>query len=99
MATEAALPYMQLFGYTAIGAVVSWSKYGREKLRVFFLSKVLDIFFDSDEGKFRAIIELLIFIILGCIVSMSFVSPITSAQAITAGLGWTGLLSTSTLRK
>lgn len=72
--------------------MVSWSKYGRNKLRIYFLSAVIDMFIDADV-KWRQVLELFVFLILGCIISVGVVDPGTPIQAITAGFGWTGILS------
>lgn len=79
--------------YIVLGILVSWSKYGREKLRIYFLSNILDIF-DSESGKARQLVELIIFVLVGYIISAGIVVPTTPIQALTAGFGWTGILTT-----
>lgn len=80
--------------YTAIGAAVFWGKWGRAELRAYILSDIMNLF--NLQRKTRAGIECLIFIGLGCIVGIGLTDPTNPAQAMVAGLGWTGLFTHST---
>jgi hypothetical protein len=79
--------------YTAIGAAVFWGKWGRAELRAYVLSDLISLF--NLERKTRAGIECLIFVALGCIVSIGLTAPTSPSQALVAGLGWTGLFTHS----
>jgi hypothetical protein len=80
-----------LLVYVAIGVIVLWCKTSKTNRNIYGLSPVLELFFG--DGHLRSIIELIIFIVLGCLVSDGLVVPTTAAQAIAAGLGWTGLMT------
>jgi hypothetical protein len=79
--------------YTAVGAAVIWGKLGREKRKVYVLSDLLDGLIPQS-ASFRIVLEFVIFIVLGCLISAGVVHPTNAAQAIAAGMGWTGMLST-----
>jgi hypothetical protein len=78
------------YGYTALGAVFLWGRWGRTKLKTYVLSDIVALFPISDGVKH--ILEFLIFIVFGGIVGVALTNPMTPAQAIVAGLGWTSLL-------
>ena len=77
--------------YTAIGAMIFWAKWGRTRLKVYALSNIVRLL--PIPRIWRNAIEFLVFIFLGCLVGIGLVKPENVAQALTAGLGWTGLLS------
>jgi hypothetical protein len=77
--------------YTALGATLFWSKWGREKLKAYFLSELIEMFVKSDRA--RMVIELIVFVSLGCLVGIGIVRPQNIPQAFSAGLGWTGLVA------
>jgi len=76
--------------YTSLGAALFYSKWGRKRLKVYFLSDILDVCNLSDGT--RVVLEFCIFIFFGCSVSLGIVHPQNAAQAFIAGLGWTGLV-------
>lgn len=80
--------------YTAVGASLFWSWWGRSRLRVFGLSNILVVF--GVPGRWRARLEFVIFIVLGCLVGIGLVDPRSPVQALTAGLGWTGVFARPT---
>jgi hypothetical protein len=41
--------------------------------------------------KLHPLIEFLVFLALGCIVGIGFTNPSNPQQALTAGMGWTGV--------
>jgi hypothetical protein len=84
------LPLARNLFFTALGAIISYSKWGRKKLKVYYLSDLLDVF--GLGPKARILAELLVFIFLGCAISLGIVRPQSAAQAFSAGLGWTGLV-------
>jgi hypothetical protein len=87
-------PYFTFWNtvYTAIGAAVFWGRNGRTKLKVYYLSHVLDLI-GLPEGRVRKCIEFGIFIVLGCLIGIGIAKPGTVPQAITAGFAWTGFIA------
>ena len=77
--------------YTALGAALFWSKWGREKLRAYYLSGLVEMLIKDERA--RTITEFLLFIAIGCVVAIGIVKPQNAPQAFTAGLGWTGLVA------
>lgn len=78
--------------YTSAGSAVFWGKNGRSKLKIFFLSHVFDIARVPD-GRLRHSLEFLVFLTMGCVIGIGITQPGTAAQAITAGMAWTGFLA------
>lgn len=78
--------------YTAIGAAVFWSKWGRNQLRAYGLSEIVALV--PVRPKLKIAIEFSIFIVLGCIVGIGIASPSNAPQALSAGMGWTGFFTT-----
>jgi hypothetical protein len=76
--------------YTAIGAAVLWGTWGRTKLKALVLSNIIRLFLS---GRTEAVVEFLIFVILGTLVGIGLVKPVNPEQAITAGLAWTGVFA------
>ena len=77
--------------FTAIGAAVYWGKAGRTKLKAYYLSDLIARI-PLDENL-RSLAECVVFIVLGSVVGVAVVQPLNATQAITAGLGWTGLFA------
>ena len=77
--------------FTAIGAAVFWGKWGRSKLRAYILSEFVAVL--PLTAKWRAAVELLIFLALGSVVGIGFANPGNVTQALTAGFGWTGIFT------
>jgi hypothetical protein len=76
--------------YTAIGASVYWGLWGRTKLRPYVLPDILE---HLPFKNLHPLIEFLLFLTLGCIVGIGFTNPGNPQQAITAGMGWTGVFA------
>ena len=79
--------------YTAIGATVFWSKWGRTGLKAYGLSGVIDLF--PIDARAKMALEFVVFVILGCAVGIGVANPSNAPQALSAGMGWTGFLTTS----
>lgn len=77
--------------YAALGATLFWSKWGRERLRAYYLSELVEILVKDERA--RIAIELVLFVTIGCLVAVGIVRPQNIPQAFTAGLGWTGLVA------
>jgi hypothetical protein len=77
--------------YVAVGVIVLWSKTSKTQRNVYGLTAVVEMVFASE--KVRGFVELIVFLSIGCIISHGIVAPTTPAQAVAAGLGWTGLMT------
>lgn len=76
---------------TGLGVIILWSRLSRHEVKTVVLGRLLDTF--DLKGTKRIIVELTIFVPIGVVVALSFVEPATSAQCLSAGFGWTGLLA------
>jgi hypothetical protein len=83
--------------FAFIGSAVFWGKWGRTELRAYILYDLLNMVDQilKMSKRTRAGIECLIFIAAGIYVGISLTEPTNPAQALAAGLGWTGLFATS----
>ena len=88
------VPTWQLHAYAAVGALLLWGKLGKQGREAYGLSDVLKRFGLNE--KLRLAIEPVMFVALGAFLAVVFVQPITVAQAVAAGVGWTGLVSKRT---
>lgn len=77
--------------FTAIGTAALWARWGELGLRPFMLRKWFGLFLPDRAWRKR--VEAVTFVVVGTIVGIGVVEPTTAAQAIAAGLGWTGLLA------
>lgn len=77
--------------FTSLGAMVFWSKFGRGRLKAYLLSDLLNLIPWQDH--WRAAVEFLIFVTLGCVVGIGVVQPSNATQALAAGLGRTGFFT------
>ena len=68
-----------------------WVKLGREELTVWGLGKLWELF--GFKSKLYEVMEFVGFVTFGVVVGIATTHPQTIMQAISAGLGWTGLLS------
>jgi hypothetical protein len=85
------LPMHWVIAYTAAGAIVYWCKWGPDKLRAYALSRILDLF--PLNPRWRGIIEVLTFTVLGCFLGIGILQPVNPQQAVTAGFAWTGIFA------
>ena len=76
--------------FTAIGASVYWGLAGRTKLKPFLLPDLLRYL---PFKRVHPLFEFLVFLTVGCLVGIAFTDPINARQAITAGMGWTGVFA------
>lgn len=81
--------FLPLWIYAAVGATILWAKMRRSKRDIYGLTEITKQYIPNE--KVRIIVELAIFLIIGCLVSVGVINPSTPAQAFAAGLGWTGL--------
>ena len=77
--------------FTALGVVSVWGRLGPKKIRVFALSRLIEEL--GFTGKTKVIVEFCIFVSTGVVVGVGVVQPTSAAQALAAGMGWTGLLA------
>jgi hypothetical protein len=87
--TPLSLPWVIVF--TGAGALVFWCKWGPDKLKAFALSRVVELLPFSPRTK--AIIEVLVFTALGCLIGIGVLQPTNPTQALTAGFAWTGVFA------
>jgi hypothetical protein len=83
------LPIGWVIAFTAAGAIVYWCRWGPNALRVYGLSRIIDLLDVSDRTK--RILELSAFVVLGCFIGIGVLQPTNPTQALTAGFAWTGL--------
>jgi hypothetical protein len=83
-----------LHAYAGVGALILWGKLGKRGREVYGLSDILRRWGFSE--SLRLAIEPAIFVLLGAFLAVVFVQPTTVAQAVAAGVGWTGLVSKGT---
>jgi hypothetical protein len=81
--------FSQIF-FTGVGAVVYWSVRGRKELKCYGLPGILQ---QLPGKRWHPFIELALFVVFGCIVGIAFTDPANPRQAITAGMGWTGVFT------
>lgn len=78
--------------FVAIGSILLWSKLGHEGRKAYVLEELLAA--TRLPSSYCTIVGFVIFVALGVVVAMGVVKPASAAQAIVAGMGWTGMLST-----
>ncbi len=84
------LPTGFIIAYTAAGAVAYWAKWGRDRLRVFYLAEVLDVI--PMRRIVRARVEFIMFVVLGCFLGIGLVQPTNMTQSFSAGFAWAAYL-------
>ena len=90
------LTALELYGFTAIGVIVLFSKSAGPGTRPYVLASITDKVFRSEDPGWlllKEFTEFVIFVVLGVLIAVGLTHPSTSQQAIAAGLGWTGLLT------
>lgn len=92
MLWNAALGDWHAWVITAIGAALLWGRLGRTKVKAYVLSAWLDSFMPAD-GFVRVTVEVVLFVLLGTFLSLGLCAPVTFAQALGAGFGWTSLVA------
>ena len=76
--------------FTAVGVFLIWAAWGKGKLSVMYLNARLAKLGLSPNSLM--VVEFLVTMILGVIVSIAFFDPQSARQAIAAGMGWTSLV-------
>jgi len=76
-----------------VRSLILWCKLGERELTVLGFGKLWELC--GLAGNVKRALELLSFLGLGVAVGIAFARPENVVQAFTAGLGWTGLLTTS----
>ena len=78
--------------FTATGAIVFWAGKGeKSQLRALGLSSLVNLL-PWNRGL-KLFLQFIIFVGLGCIVGIAVAQPSNARQALTAGFGWTSLLT------
>ena len=86
-------PQGMLYLSAGVGALILWAKMRREDRKAFALTEIINAFTNPNQKRLRLILELIIFISLGCYVTILLFGPTTEGQAFAAGLGWTAGLT------
>jgi hypothetical protein len=79
--------------YTGIGSAIFWGANGRNKLKAYVLSSLFDSLKIHGDNRYRVVIEFLLFISFGILIGCGVICPTTPAQALTAGIAWTAMVS------
>ena len=89
-----------VIAFTAFGTIILWLKENAthaksgevpRALRVFALTGLIDRLKLSNEARWW--IQFAIFVVLGTLVGIAFVKPMTVIQGASAGMGWTAAFS------
>lgn len=76
--------------FAGVGAFVLYCKLRSEGRRVI---QFLPVVAPTCNSPFLPFMEAVVFSLVGAIVSVALLQPATIPQALSAGLGWTGLLT------
>lgn len=80
--------------FAAIGAAISYGRMSASQVKTWGLSYIFDLIFQSNpKGRWRLVVELLVFVVIGVLVAVGLTQPTNVMQALTAGLGWTALVA------
>ncbi len=83
--------------FTALGAVLLWGKLAqlgrRNDIAIWGLGYMWKLAGFRPRSKLYRLLEFGAFVAIGVLVGIALVDPRTPAQALTTGLGWTGLLA------
>lgn len=82
-------PNMQLVFFAFVGVAISFGRAKEADKKALGLSPLLGRFITHERGLM--IVEALVFLSLGCMISMGVTNPSTVPQALAAGLAWTGI--------
>lgn len=77
---------------TALGSALLWGRLGRTKVRAYVLSPWLDTFMKK-QGFLRVTVEFVLFVLVGTVLGLGMCDPVSFAQALAAGFGWTSLVA------
>ena len=80
--------------FTAIGVFFVWASWGTGRLSVKYLNTKLAGFGLS--LNWLMVIEFLVTMVVGVIITIALIDPQTAPQAIAAGMGWTSLVARPT---
>ncbi|EIM26013.1 hypothetical protein MicloDRAFT_00067430 [Microvirga lotononidis] len=80
-----------LIVYVAVGTAVCFCKLRDDGRKIYGLSPILTRYIGNE--NLRLAVEVLVFMLIGCLLSHGLVQPTTAPQAFAAGLAWTGLAS------
>jgi len=80
-----------LWIYAAVGVLVLWCKSKAKSRGVYALTDIVNLFVPAKYAKTRAIVEVICYLCIGCLLAMGILNPATPGQAFAAGLGFTGL--------
>lgn len=81
--------WITMFFYSAFGAALLWTR--ASALHRHFNSFGDVIAFATSSERARGILSFAVFVIVGALVSMFFVAPITVPHALAGGMAWSRL--------
>jgi hypothetical protein len=84
-------PNLPLAVYVAVGVVVLWCKTSKANRNIYGLSPIVAMSIKNEQAK--GALELIVFLTIGWVICDGLIAPSTPAQAVAAGLGWTGLMT------
>lgn len=85
------LPAYLIVAFTAAGAITFWARWGRDRMSVFGLRNVLELF--PMKAIARARFEFFIFVVLSYFIGIGIVDPKNATQSFSAGFAWVGLFT------
>lgn len=86
------LQAVELWTMILVGAACAYWRIPPEKLQIYIFQPLIDLLPIKKE-KWKKAAEFVSFIGIGVLVTNAVVEPATNMQALSAGLGWTALLS------
>lgn len=85
------LPLGWVITFTAAGVVAYWARWGRDKVKIYGLSRVMELL--PLTSIWRARLEFLLFVGFACLIGIGVVQPINVTQSLTAGFAWVALFT------
>ena len=81
--------WIVMFAYSGFGAFLLWARAEAVNKQQNGYSDIVSLITSSD--KIRGILSFVIFVVVGALVSMFFVAPITVPHALAGGMAWSRL--------
>ncbi|MFW6012424.1 MAG: hypothetical protein ACOC92_01800 [bacterium] len=83
---------VELWSMVVVGAACAYWRIPPDRLQVYIFQPLIDLV-PMKRGKWKKAVEFVSFVGVGMLVTHAVVDPATNMQALSAGLGWTALLS------
>ncbi len=85
-------PALEMYGYSALGAALLWTKSTILRKKALGFGDIAEILFPNSKN-FQILIQFAAFVIIGALVGVGVASPGSPVQAITGGLAWSRIIS------